>query len=155
MSSPQKPLSKPSKINLPTPKPQSLFNEPLQENSPTTQSNQDSLQPHSLPLGDPCVTRVDQALIPPQSVNQIQFTQPPFPHLLINPHVTSMLHAQSPPSPHGDNQTPPPPPSSPSREMLVDKINQLQDLLNLLAMHLLQCATPSLPYSPKLFTHLN
>ncbi|GKE33732.1 hypothetical protein Tco_1453054 [Tanacetum coccineum] len=76
-------------VNLPTPmpKPQSPFNEPLQENSPTTQSNQNSLQPHSLPLGDPCVTRVGQ----------------------------------------GGNQTPPSPPPSPTREQLVDDINQLQD----------------------------
>ncbi|GJV62052.1 retrovirus-related pol polyprotein from transposon TNT 1-94 [Tanacetum coccineum] len=81
-----------------------------------------SLQPHSLPLGDPCVTRVDQALIPPQNVNQ---NQTPYPHSLINPHVASVLHAQSPPSPQGDNHTPPTPPPSPSREMLVDDINQL------------------------------
>ncbi|GJU97188.1 hypothetical protein Tco_1326459 [Tanacetum coccineum] len=93
--------------------------------TPNTQSNQDSLQPHSFPLSDPCVTRVDQALIPPQSVNQTQFTQPLFPHLLINPHVASVLHAQTPPLPQGDNQTLPPPPPSPSREMLVDEINQL------------------------------
>ncbi|GKA66075.1 hypothetical protein Tco_0765883 [Tanacetum coccineum] len=111
-------------VNLPTPmpKPQSPFNEPSQENSLISQSNQDSLQPHSLPLNDPCVTRVDQALIPPQSVNQNQL---PYPHLLINPHVASVLHAKSPPSPQGDNQTPPTHPPSPSREMLVDDINQL------------------------------
>nr|GEU58058.1 hypothetical protein [Tanacetum cinerariifolium] len=55
-------------VNLPTPmlKPQSPFNEPSQENSPTTQSNQNSLQPHSLPLDDSCVTRVGQDLILPQ-----------------------------------------------------------------------------------------
>ncbi|GJZ33492.1 hypothetical protein Tco_0578928 [Tanacetum coccineum] len=107
-------------------------NLPTQENSHISQSNQDSLQPHSLPLGDPCVTRVDQALIPPQSVNK---NQPPYPHSLINTHVASVLHDQSPPSPQGDNQTPPIPPSSLSRKMLVDDINQLQDLSNLFAMH--------------------
>ncbi|GJT74373.1 hypothetical protein Tco_1041098 [Tanacetum coccineum] len=101
-------------VNLPTPmpKPQSPFNEPSQENSHISQSNQDSLQPYSLLLGDLCVTKVDQALIPPQSVNQ---NQPPYPHSLINPHVASVLHAQSLPLPQGDNQTSPTPPPSLSR----------------------------------------
>nr|GFA81593.1 hypothetical protein [Tanacetum cinerariifolium] len=114
-------------VNLPTsmPKPQSPFNEPSQENSPTTQSNQNLLQPHSIPLGGPCVTRVGQGLIPPQSINQTQFTQPSFPHSLINPHVASVLHVQSSPTPQGDNQTLHPPPPSPIREQLVDDINQL------------------------------
>nr|GEU45833.1 hypothetical protein [Tanacetum cinerariifolium] len=115
------------------PKPQSHLKEPSQENPPTTYSNHDSLQSHSLPLGD---TNVGQALIPLQCANQTQLTQPSFPHLPINPHVASVLHAQTPSSPQGDNQTQPPPPSSPSREMLIDDINQLQDLSNLLAMHL-------------------
>ncbi|GKB78790.1 retrovirus-related pol polyprotein from transposon TNT 1-94, partial [Tanacetum coccineum] len=107
-------------------------------NPPTTQSNHDSLQSLSLLLSDPCDTNDGQALIPPQNVNQTQLTQPPIPHLL-NPHVASVLHAQTPPSPQGDNQTQPPPPPSLSREMLIDDINQLQDLSNLLAMHLSQC----------------
>nr|GEU52152.1 hypothetical protein [Tanacetum cinerariifolium] len=40
-------------VNLPTPmpKPQSPLKEPSQENPPTTQSNHDSLQSYSLPLG--------------------------------------------------------------------------------------------------------
>nr|GFC64950.1 hypothetical protein [Tanacetum cinerariifolium] len=136
-------------VNLPTP-----ISKP-QENYPTTKSNQDSLQPHSHPLGDPCITKVGQALISHQSVYQTQFTQPPFPHLLINPHVASVLYAQSSPSPQGDNQTQPPPPPSPSREMLVNEINQLQDLSNLLAMHLSQRTTSSSPYSPNLPHTLN
>ncbi|GKA89396.1 hypothetical protein Tco_0811208 [Tanacetum coccineum] len=165
MSSPHKPLPKPSKVakisvrpvwkkklnycntsnevddNLPTPmrKQQSPLKESSQENPHTTHSNHDSLQSHSLPLGD---TNVGQAIIPPRSANQIQLTQPLFPHLLINPHVASVLHAQT--------QSPPPP--SPSREMLIDDINQLQDLSNILAMHLSQCNTPSSPYSPN-FPH--
>ncbi|GJS91016.1 hypothetical protein Tco_0773652 [Tanacetum coccineum] len=134
----------------PMPKPLSPCNEPSKENSPIAQSNQASPQPYSPinlaspqpyspPLSDPCVTRVSQAQIPPQSVNQTQFTQPSFPYSppLINPYVASVLQAQSSPSPQGDNQTQPPSPPSPSREMLVDEINQLQDLSNLLAMHLL------------------
>ncbi|GJX41995.1 hypothetical protein Tco_0256985 [Tanacetum coccineum] len=162
MSSPHKPLPKPSRVakisvrpiwrkklnycntsnevdvNLPTPMPksQSPLNESSQENPPTTFSNHDSLQPHSLPLGDSCDTNVGQAFIPPQSVNQTQLTQPYFPHLLINPHVASVLHAQTLPLPHGDNQIQHPLPPSPSREMLINDINQLQDLSNLLAMHL-------------------
>ncbi|GJZ94274.1 hypothetical protein Tco_0666477 [Tanacetum coccineum] len=69
--------------------------------------------------------------------------------------MASVLHAQIPPSPQGDNQTKPPLPPSPSREMLTDDINQLQDLLNLLAMHISQCNTPSSPYSPNLPHTLN
>nr|GEV38448.1 phospholipase-like protein [Tanacetum cinerariifolium] len=132
------------------PKPQSPLKESSQENPPTTFPNHDSLQPHSFPLGDSCDTNVGQAFIPPQSVNQTQLTQPLFPHLLINPHVVSVLHAQTPPSPQGDNQTQPPLPPSPSREMLINDINQLQYLSNLLAMHLSQHNTPSSPYSPNL-----
>ncbi|GJV30819.1 hypothetical protein Tco_1391219 [Tanacetum coccineum] len=137
MSSPHKPLPKPSRVakisvrpvwrkkvnycntsnevdvNLPTPmpKPRYPLNEPSQENPPTTQTNHDSLQSHSLPL--------------------------------------------APPSPQSDNQTQPPPPPSPSREMLIDDINQLQDLSNLLSMHLSQRNTPSSLYSPNLPHTLN
>ncbi|GJX20499.1 hypothetical protein Tco_0223176 [Tanacetum coccineum] len=162
MSSPHKPLPKPSRVakisvrpvwrkklnycntsnevdvNLPTPmsKPQSPLNEPSQENPPTTQTNHDSLQSHSLPLGVSCDTNVGHTPISPQNFNQTQLTQPPFPHSLINPHVASMIHAQAPLSPQSDNQAQPPPPPSPSREMLINDINQLQDLSNLLAMHL-------------------
>nr|GEV16275.1 hypothetical protein [Tanacetum cinerariifolium] len=112
-------------VNLPTPmpKPQSLINEP------TIHSNHVSLQSHSLPLSDSCDTNVGQAFIPP-SINQSQ-TQLLFPQLLINPHVASVLHAQTPPSPQGDNHTQPPLPPSPSREVLMNSINQLQDLSNL------------------------
>ncbi|GKB02611.1 hypothetical protein Tco_0830700 [Tanacetum coccineum] len=87
-------------VNLPTPipKPQSPLKEPSQENPLTTQSNQDSIQSHSPPLGDPCDTNVGQAFVPPQNVNQTQLTQPSIPYLLINPHVASVLHAQTPPS---------------------------------------------------------
>ncbi|GJW08734.1 hypothetical protein Tco_1571157 [Tanacetum coccineum] len=91
MTSPHKPMSKPSKvakmslrpvwrkklnycnisnevdINLPTPmpKPQSLLQEPSQENLHSIHSNHDLLKSHSLPLGDSCETNVGQALIPP------------------------------------------------------------------------------------------
>ncbi|GJY28080.1 reverse transcriptase domain-containing protein [Tanacetum coccineum] len=114
-------------VNLPTPmpKPQSPLQEPSQENPPTTHSNHDSLKSHSPRLGDSCDTNVGQAFIPPQSVNQTQLTQPSFPHLLINPHVASVLRAQTPPSPQGDNQTQPLQPPSPSREMLIDDIHKL------------------------------
>ncbi|GJZ42717.1 hypothetical protein Tco_0589972 [Tanacetum coccineum] len=148
MSSPHKPLPKPLRVakmsvrpiwrkklnycntfnevdvNLPTPmpKPQSPLKESSQENPPTTLLNHDSLQPHSFPFGDSCDTNVRQAFIPPQSVNQTQLTQPLFPHLLINPHVASMLHAQTSPSPHGDNQTQPLLPPS-----LIDMKHALND----------------------------
>nr|GEU78320.1 probable inactive receptor kinase At2g26730 [Tanacetum cinerariifolium] len=119
-------------VNLPTPmpKPQSPINEP------TTHSNHVSLQSHSIPLSDSCDTNIGQDSIP-TSINQSQ-TQTPFPHLLINPHVASVLHAQTPLSPQGDNHIQLPLPPSSSREMLMNDINQLQDLSNLLAMHLSQ-----------------
>ncbi|GJX64271.1 hypothetical protein Tco_0298614 [Tanacetum coccineum] len=131
-------------VNLPTPipKPQSPINEP------TTNSNHVSLQSHSLLLSDSCETNVGQASIPP-SINHSQ-TQPLFPYLLINPHVASVLHAQTPPSPQGDNHTQPPLPPSPSIEMLMNDVHQFQDLSNLLAMHLSQHNTSSSPYSPNL-----
>nr|GEY10529.1 hypothetical protein [Tanacetum cinerariifolium] len=113
-------------VNLPTPipKPQSLINEP------TTHSNHVSLKSHSLPLSNSCDTNVGQASIPP-SINQSQ-TQILLPHLLINPHVANVLHAQTPSSPQGDNHTQPSFPPS----MLINDINQLLNLSNLLAMHL-------------------
>ncbi|GJR53014.1 hypothetical protein Tco_1403535 [Tanacetum coccineum] len=88
---------------------------------------------------------------------------PPFSHLLINPHVVSVLHAQTPLSPQGDNHaqpqgdnhTQPPLPPSPSREALMNDINQLQDLSNLLAMHLSQRNTSPSPYSPNLAHTIN
>ncbi|GJY73258.1 retrovirus-related pol polyprotein from transposon TNT 1-94 [Tanacetum coccineum] len=61
---------------------------------------------------DSCNTNVGQSSISP-SINQPQ-TQPPFSHLLINPHVASGLHAQTPLSPQGDNHSQPPLPSSPT-----------------------------------------
>ncbi|GJZ10853.1 hypothetical protein Tco_0545612 [Tanacetum coccineum] len=139
MSSPHKPLPKPSRVAkmsirpiwrkklnhcnssnevnvyLPTPKPkpQSPLNEPSQENIPTTHSNHVSLQSHSPPLSDSSDTNCWPASIPPQSINQTQLTQPSFPHLLSNPHVANVLHAQTPPSPQGDNHTQPLLPPSP------------------------------------------
>nr|GEW26589.1 retrotransposon protein [Tanacetum cinerariifolium] len=67
----------------------------------------------------------------------------------------SMLHAQTPPSPQGDNHTQPLLPPSPSKEMLMNDINQLQDLSNLLAMHLSQRNTSSSLYSSNLPHTLN
>ncbi|GJU00427.1 hypothetical protein Tco_1110765 [Tanacetum coccineum] len=136
-------------------KPQSLLNEPSQENPPTIQTNHDSLQSHSLPLGVSCDTNVGHTLISSQKFNQTQLTQPPFPYSLINPHVASMIHVQAPLSPQSDNQAQPPPHPSPSREMLINDINQLQDLSSLLAMHLSQRNTPSSPYSPNIPHTLN
>nr|GEX28653.1 protein NYNRIN-like [Tanacetum cinerariifolium] len=58
-----------------------------------------------------------------------------------------VLHAQTSLSPQGDNHTQPLLPLSPSREMLMNDINQLQDLSNLLAMYLSQRNNSSSPYS--------
>ncbi|GJV58035.1 hypothetical protein Tco_1459040 [Tanacetum coccineum] len=74
-----------------------------------------------------------------------------------NPPTTQSNHdsLQSNSLPLDDNQTQPSPPPSPSREMLIDDINQLQDLSNLLAMHLSQRNTALSPYSPDLPYTLN
>ncbi|GKE19043.1 hypothetical protein Tco_1426620 [Tanacetum coccineum] len=79
-------------------------------------------------------------------------SHPPLPISPINSHIA---HTQAPPQ--SNNQTQHTPPLSPCRENLVDDINQLQDLSNLLAMHLTQQQnnTPSSPYSLNLPHTLN
>ncbi|GKB68510.1 hypothetical protein Tco_0929922 [Tanacetum coccineum] len=159
MTSPNKPTSKPSRVakmsvkpiwrkklnpcntsnelnvNSPTPMPKPLtpHHEPSQENNHPNQA-----------LPNPYIKDTPTS---PQVVSH-----PPFPISPINSHVT---HTQAPPQ--SDNQTQHTPPLSPSRESLVDDINQLQDLSNLLAMHLSQQQNniPSSPYSPNLPHTLN
>ncbi|GJV82807.1 hypothetical protein Tco_1522705 [Tanacetum coccineum] len=111
----------------------------------------------------PINSHVTHTQAPPQSDNQTPYikdtpttpqviSHPPFPISPINSHVT---HTQAPPQ--SDSQTQHTPPLSPSRESIVDDINQLQDLSNLLAMHLSQQQNniPSSPYSPNLPHTLN
>ncbi|GJV56312.1 hypothetical protein Tco_1457317 [Tanacetum coccineum] len=158
MTSPNKPTSKPSRVakmsvkpiwrknpNLcntsnvlnttsPIPKPLTPHHEPSQENNHPNQT-----------LPNPCIK---DTFTSPQVVSH-----PPFPISPINSHET---HTQVPPQ--CDNQTQHTSPLSPSRESLVDDINQLQDLSNLLAMHLSQQQqnnNSSLPYSPNLPHTLN
>ncbi|GJY91419.1 zf-CCHC domain-containing protein [Tanacetum coccineum] len=115
------------------PKPLTPLHEPSQENNHPNQA-----------LPNPYIKDTPTS---PQVVSH-----PPFPISPINSHVT---HTQAPPQ--SDNQTQHTPPLSPSRESLVDDINQLQDLSNLLAMHLSQQQNniPSSPYSPNLPHTLN
>ncbi|GKD33612.1 hypothetical protein Tco_1249121 [Tanacetum coccineum] len=136
MTSPNKPTSKPSRVakmsvkpiwrkkpNLcntsnvlnttsPIPKPLTPHHEPSQENNHPNQA-----------LPNPYIKDTSTS---PQVVSH-----PPLPISPINSHI-----AQAPPQ--SNNQTQHTPPLSPSRESLVDDINQLQDLSNLLAMHLSQ-----------------
>ncbi|GJV71724.1 hypothetical protein Tco_1491719 [Tanacetum coccineum] len=83
-----------------------------------------------LPIS-PINSHVTHTQAPPQSDNQTPYikdtptspqviSHPQLPILLINSHVT---HTQAPPQ--SDNQTQHTPPLSPSRESLVDDINQL------------------------------
>ncbi|GJT63358.1 hypothetical protein Tco_1006891 [Tanacetum coccineum] len=147
------------------PKQSSPFNDSSKENSPIASSNQTSP-----PLIDPYMTRVFQAKSPPQSDNQSQPTQPLFPcnepsqenhsmtpsnlvspqtttPLLIDPYVDDISQGN-----HNINQTLSQLPPSLTRERLVDEINQLQDLSNLLAMHLSnQTANP--PPTPSNMPH--
>ncbi|GKC79531.1 hypothetical protein Tco_1130305 [Tanacetum coccineum] len=71
----------------------------------------------------------------------------PQPHspLLIDPYVNVVLQANQ-----NRNETQPQLPPSPTRDMLVDEINQLQDLSNLLAMHLSNHTTNPTPSTPNL-----
>ncbi|GJV76241.1 hypothetical protein Tco_1507825 [Tanacetum coccineum] len=155
MTSPNKPTSKPSRVakmsvkpiwrkkpNLcntsnvlnttsPIPKPLTPHHEPSQENNHPNQA-----------LPNPYIKDTPTS---PQVVSH-----PPLPISPINSHI-----AQAPPQ--SNNQTQHTPPLSPSRESLVDDINQLQDLSNLLAMHLSQQQNniSSSPYSPNLPHTLN
>ncbi|GJW31244.1 hypothetical protein Tco_0051276 [Tanacetum coccineum] len=159
MTSPNKPTSKPSmvakmsvkpirrkklnpcntsnklNVNSPTPMPKPLtpYHEPSQENNHNNKASPN--------------TYIKDTPTSPQVISY-----PPSPIPPTNSHVT---HTQAPPQ--SDNQTQHTPPLSPSRESLVDDINQLQNLSNLLDMHLSQQQNniPSSPYSPNLPHTLN
>ncbi|GJR68764.1 hypothetical protein Tco_0014829 [Tanacetum coccineum] len=117
---------------------------PINSHVTHTQTSSQSDNP-PLPIS-PINSYETHTQVSPQSDN------PPLPISPINSHET---HTQVPPQ--SDNQTQHTSPPSPSRESLVDDINQLQDLSNLLAMHLSQQQTniPSSPYSPNLLHTLN
>ncbi|GKA95987.1 hypothetical protein Tco_0818082 [Tanacetum coccineum] len=119
-------------VNLPTPMPKPL--------TPRHQPSQENNHPNQA-LPNPYIKNTTTS---PQGVSH-----PPFSISPINSHV---IHTQA--SSQSDNQTQHTSPPSPSRESLVDDINQLQDLSNLLAMHLSQQQNniPSSPYSPNLST---
>ncbi|GKA43485.1 hypothetical protein Tco_0736209 [Tanacetum coccineum] len=99
----------------------------------------------------------------PQSDNQTPYIKdtPTSPQVVLHPPLTispinsHIAHTQAPPQ--SDNQTQHTPPLSLSRESLIDDINQLQDLSNLLAMHLSQQQNniPSSAYSLNLPHTLN
>ncbi|GJX86046.1 hypothetical protein Tco_0336820 [Tanacetum coccineum] len=139
--------------------PQSDNQTPYIKDTPTSPQVISHLQLPILPIN----SHVTHTQAPPQSDNQSPyikdtpkspqvFSHPQLPISPINLHVT---HTQAPPQ--SDNQTQHTPLLSPSRESLVDDINQLQDLSNLLAMHLSQQQNniPSSPYSPNLPHTLN
>ncbi|GJR09486.1 hypothetical protein Tco_0792138 [Tanacetum coccineum] len=118
---------------LPIPKPLTPYHEPSQENNHPNQALPNSY--------------IKDTPTSPQVV-----LHPPLPISPINSHIA---HTQAPPQ--SNNQTQHTLPLSPSRESLVDDINQLQDISNLLAMHLTQQQNniPSSPYSPNLPHTLN
>ncbi|GJZ89655.1 hypothetical protein Tco_0661437 [Tanacetum coccineum] len=162
-------------VNLPTPMPKPLtpHHQPSQENNhpnqalpnpyiknTTTSPQCVSHPPFSI---SPINSHVTHTQASSQSNNQTLYikdtptsrqviSHPPLTISPINSHET---HTQVPPQ--SDNQTQHTSPSSPSKESLVDDINQLQDLSNLLAMHLSQQQNniPSSPYSSKSYTTLN
>nr|GEX86767.1 hypothetical protein [Tanacetum cinerariifolium] len=128
------------KVNSPTPMPKPLtsHHEPSHENNHPNRA-----------LPNPYIKDTPTT---PQVISH-----PLFPISPNNSHVT---HTQVPLQSENQtqhNQTQHTPPLSPSRENLVYDINQLQDLSNLLAMHLSQQQNniPSSPYSPNLQHILN
>ncbi|GJZ52050.1 hypothetical protein Tco_0606565 [Tanacetum coccineum] len=125
-------------VTSPMPKPLTPHHEPSQENNHPNQAP---------PQNDNQTPYIKDTPTSPQVVSH-----PPLPISPINSHVA---HTQAPPQ--SDNQTQHTPPLSPNRESLVDDINQLQDLLNLLAIHLSQQQNniPSSPYSLNLSHTLN
>ncbi|GKC65102.1 hypothetical protein Tco_1097700 [Tanacetum coccineum] len=123
-------------------KPPSPCNELSKESSLITPSNQASPQPHTPTLINPYVNVVLQAN---QNRNETQPHSPP----LIDPYVNVVLQANQ-----NRNETQPQLPPSPTREMLVDEINQLQDLSNLLAMHLSNHTTNPTPSTQTCLTLL-
>nr|GEU71879.1 retrotransposon protein [Tanacetum cinerariifolium] len=131
--------------------PCNTFNE-LNVNSPTPMSK--PLTPHHEPSQEN--NHPNQALPNPYIKDTPTLPQvvshPPFPISPINSQVT---HTQAPSQ--SDNQTQHIVTLSLSRESLVDDINQLQDLSNLLAMHLSQEQNniPSSSYFPNLPHTLN
>ncbi|GJZ17896.1 hypothetical protein Tco_0554019 [Tanacetum coccineum] len=162
-------------VNLPTPMPKPLtpHHQPSQENNHpnqalpnpyiknTTTSPQGVSHP-PFPIS-PINSHFTHTQDSSQSDNQTPYIKDTptsqqvvsHPPLLISPINSHETHTQVPPQ--SNNQTQHTSPPSPSRESLVDDINQLQDLSNLLAMHLSQHQNniPSSPYSPNLPHTLN
>ncbi|GKB18956.1 hypothetical protein Tco_0852879 [Tanacetum coccineum] len=171
------PCSTSNELNLSSsssmPKPLMPHHEPSQENNHPNQAlsnpyikNTTTLpQVVSHPLFpiSPINSHVTHTQAPPQSDNQTPYindtpTSPQVvshPQLPISPINSQVTYTQDPPQ--SDNQTQHTPHLSPSRESLVDDINKIQDLSNLLAMHLSQQQNniPSSPYSPNLPHTLN
>ncbi|GKB98860.1 hypothetical protein Tco_0984997 [Tanacetum coccineum] len=73
----------------------------------------------------------------------IQASPQPYSPPIIDPYVDVVLQANQ-----NHNETQPQLPPSPTGEMLIDDINQLEDLSNLLAMHLSNHTTNPTPSTP-------
>ncbi|GKC44011.1 hypothetical protein Tco_1061733 [Tanacetum coccineum] len=154
MTSPNKPIPKPSRVAKMSVKP--IWRKKLNPCNTSNELNVNSSTPMPKPL-TPHHEPSQENNHPNQALpNHYIMDTPTSPEVVshplspispINSHVT---HTQAPPQ--GDNQNQHIPSISPSRESLVDDINQLQDLSNLLAMHLSQQQNyiPSSPYSPNL-----
>nr|GEX12890.1 copia protein [Tanacetum cinerariifolium] len=144
MSSPKNPLSKLSK----TPK---ILVRPVRRKKLNycNSSNVDEVDtPTPMPKPPSPYNELSKESSPIAPSNQAS----PQPHSppLIDPYVNVVLQANQ-----NRNETQPQLPHSPTRVMLVDEINQLQDLSNLLAMHLSNHTTnptPSTPILPRTVT---
>ncbi|GKA58368.1 hypothetical protein Tco_0757556 [Tanacetum coccineum] len=132
MTSPKKPTSKPSRVAKMSVKPIWRMKPNLCKTSNVLNANSPTPMPKPLTT-DHENNHPNQALqnlyIKDTTTSSQVVSHPPLP-------ISHVAHTQAPPQ--SDNQTKHTPPLSPSRESLVDDINQLQDLSNLLAMHLSQ-----------------
>ncbi|GJV35662.1 integrase, catalytic region, zinc finger, CCHC-type containing protein [Tanacetum coccineum] len=138
MTYPNKPISKPSRVAKMSVKP--IWRKNLNPCNTSNELNVSSPTPMPKPLipyHEPSQENNHPNHASPNPYIKDTFTSlqvvshPPFPISPINSHVT---HTQAPPQ--SDNQTQHTPPLSPSRESLVDDINQLQDLSNLLIVEI-------------------
>ncbi|GKE56424.1 hypothetical protein Tco_1495609 [Tanacetum coccineum] len=139
MSSPKNPLSKLSKKPKISVRP--VWRKKLNYCNSSNVDEFDTPTPMPKPPSPCNELSKESSPIAPSNQASPQPHSPP----LIDPYVDVVLQANQ-----NHNETQPQLPPSPTRDMVIDEINQLQDLSNLLAMHLLNHTTNPTPSTPLL-----
>ncbi|GJY38510.1 hypothetical protein Tco_0424874 [Tanacetum coccineum] len=137
MSSPKNPLSKLSKKPKTSVRP--IWRKKLNYCNSSTIEEVDTSTPMPKPPSPCNELSKESSPIAPSNQASPQPHSPP----LIDPCVNVVLQENQ-----NCNETQPQLPPSPTRDMLIDEINQLQGLLNLLAMHLSNHTTNPTPSTP-------